>query len=361
MNKIPIEVSLHLRYLYQDLGIRGKQLLDKYKQFSKASIYRHAKKPIGSSAVDKRKSTPGRPSKLSERDKRSIIRQVEVLRDSVGNFTSRHVRVSAGIESRVSDETVRRVMRSNGLRYRHARKKGLLIRKDLKSRLAFARKVRRKLNPNIWKNGISFYLDGVSFTHKYNPSDQARAPKTMAWRRPNEGLKYKCTAKGSHEGTGGKVAHFIAAISYGKGIVLCEQYHGKLNGQSFANFVREHFARLVSDCSNPKGKLFLQDGDPSQNSKKANDAIHDVGARKFSIPPRSPDINPIENIFHQVKRKLNSDAIENNIVQENFKTFSDRVKTTMEKFSTHIIDKTIESMDKRIGLIIKSRGQRTKY
>ena len=120
----------------------------------------------------------------------------------------------------------------------------------------------------------------------------------------------------------------------------------------------------VFACKNArraKGKLFLQDGDPSQNSKKANDAIHDVGARKFSIRPRSPDINPIENIFHQVKRKLNSDAIENNIVQENFKTFSDRVKTTMEKFSTHIIDKTIESMDKRIGLIIKSRGQRTKY
>ena len=62
-----------------------------------------------------------------------------------------------------------------------------------------------------------------------------------------------------------------------------------------------------------------------------------------------------------MKRKLNSDAIENNIVKENFKTFSDRVKTTMEKFSTHIIDKTIESMDKRIGLIIKSKGQRTKY
>ena len=50
----------------------------------------------------------------------------------------------------------------------------------------------------------------------------------MAWRRPNEGLKYKCTAKGSHEGTGGKVAHFFAAIVCGKGITLCEQYHACL-------------------------------------------------------------------------------------------------------------------------------------
>ena len=82
-----------------------------------------------------------------------------------------------------------------------------------------------------------------SVLRKFNPADQACAPKTMAWRRPNEGLKYKCTAKGSHKGTGGKVTHFFAAIAYGKEIVLCEQYHGKLNGQSFANFVREHFPR----------------------------------------------------------------------------------------------------------------------
>ncbi|XP_028419243.1 uncharacterized protein LOC114545017 [Dendronephthya gigantea] len=160
----------------------------------------------------------------------------------------------------------------------------------------------------------------------------------MAWRRPNEGLKYKCTAKGSHEGTGGKVAHFIAAIAYGKGFVLCEQYNGKLNGQSFADFIRENFPRVFSSCSHSKGKLFLQDGDPSQNSKKANDAMHVVGARKFSIPPRSPDINPIENIFNLVKSKLNSDAIEKNIQYENFKTFSERVNETMEKFPTDVID-----------------------
>ena len=86
-----------------------------------------------------------------------------------------------------------------------------------------------------------------------------------------------------------------------------------------------------------------------------------MGGRKFSIPPRSPDLNPIENVFHLVKRKLNSDAIENNITQESFKEFSDRIRKTMENFPTSIIDNTIESMDKRISLIIKSKGQRIKY
>ena len=252
-------------------------------------------------------------------------------------------------------------MRADGLKYRHARKKGLLTKKDLKLRLAFARKVKRKLNPNFWKSGIAFYLDGVGFTHKYNPADQARAQKTMVWRRANEGLKSNCTAKGSHEGTGGKVVHFIAAIAYRKGFVLCQEYHGKLNGESFANFIREHFPRLFSASSNPKGKIFLQDGDPSQNSKKAKDAMDDVTARKFSIPPRSPDINPIENIFHLVKRKLAFDAIEKNIKRESPKQFTERVRETMKNFPIDTIDKTIESMEKRINIIIKSKGERTKY
>ena len=54
----------------------------------------------------------------------------------MGHFTSKRVRMSAGIGSCVSDECVRRVMHRAGLRYRHSRRKGLLTRKDLKIRLA---------------------------------------------------------------------------------------------------------------------------------------------------------------------------------------------------------------------------------
>ena len=71
----------------------------------------------------------------------------------------------------------------------------------------------------------------------------------------------------------GKKWHIFAVIAYGKGIVLCEQYHGELNCQSFAKFVREHFPRLFATCSNPKGKLFLQDTDPSQNNRRARDGV----------------------------------------------------------------------------------------
>ena len=119
----------------------------------------------------------------------------------------------------------------------------------------------------------------------------------MAWRLKNEDLHPHCTAKGSHVGSGGRVSHFIVAIAHQKGVVLCEQYEGKINGDMFSDFIKTHFEENFSQCKIPKGKRFLQDGCPVQNSKKARQALGTVGAIKFSIPPRSPDFNLIENVF----------------------------------------------------------------
>ena len=81
----------------------------------------------------------------------------------------------------------------------------------------------------------------------------------------------------------------------------------------------------------------------------------------FSIPPRSPDNKPIENFFHLVKKQLNRDALEENITQESYQQFSDRVKETILNFPVATIDNIIESMDKRMNMIIKKKGQRLRY
>ena len=84
--------------------------------------------------------------------------------------------------------------------------------------------MKREHTKDFWTKEIAFYLDGVSFVHKYNPADQARAPKGRIWRKDDEGLAFGCTAKGSHCGTGGRVAKFMVAITYREGVILCEQY-----------------------------------------------------------------------------------------------------------------------------------------
>ena len=92
---------------------------------------------------------------------------------------------------------------------------------------------------------------------------------------------------------------------------------------------------------NPTGKLFLQDGDPSQNSKAAKAAMDSIGCRLFTIPPRSPDLNPIENIFHLIGKVLKKDALASNMQYESFDNFCERVERTcwnfLRKLSTELL------------------------
>ena len=69
----------------------------------------------------------------------------------------------------------------------------------------------------------------------------------------------------------------------------------------FAQFILEHFNDTFEKKANLKQKLFLQYGDPGQNSKKAKVALDSIGAEIFSIPPRIPNMNPIEDIFNIAK------------------------------------------------------------
>ena len=173
-----------------------------------------------------------------------------------------------------------------------------------------------------------------------------------------EGLKLGCTSKGNKAGTGGKMAHFIVAIACGKGVMLCEQYEERFTGKYYADFVREHFTRAFANSANPRSKVFLQDGNPRQNSVAAKRALDEVNGKLFSIPPRSPDINPIENLFHLIQSKLDRDALDLNITKDTFECFSERVRETMRNYPVQTIDKIIDSMDRRMTEVIKCKGQR---
>ena len=97
-------------------------------------------------------------------------------------------------------------------------------------------------------------------------------------------------------------------------MILCEEYEGNMNGKRFSDFIHKQFPEAFKRSANPEGKLFLQDGDPSQNSKKATVAMNSIGVKKFTIPARMTEGNPIENVFNNVKRKVHDDAIEHNIM-----------------------------------------------
>ena len=226
--------------------------------------------------------------------------------------------------------------------------------------MKFCRRVqRKKLGSKFWNEGIAFYLDGKGFQFKTNPHDQARAPRACQWRKRSEGLEFGCTAKGRKEGQVN--INFMVAIAHNKGVVLCQRYDRAITAQKMADLVDQHFERAFEKSADPRGRRFLMDNCPEQNSRTALRAHDRVSAKVFLIPPRSPDLNPIENFFHQVNRKLQQQALVNNITRETKDELEYRIKKTMREFPLENINRLIESMPKRICMVIKAGGKRIPY
>ena len=258
LTQVPLEVSVHLRYLYQDKGIRGKKILKIYPKLSKATIYRHHKKPLADKTLDKLKHNHGRPRRISPWDKHIILHQIHILREQYGSFTIKRSRVRAEVKKDVSDETVRHVLHGAGYRFLHFRKKGLLKKHDLKKRHKFAQKVAKMLTNKFWEEVISFYIDAAGFQDKYNPRVQARSIQTMTWRLKNEGLHPDCSAKGSHMGSGGRVVIFIVAIAHQKVLFYVKSMKAKLMETCSQISSKHTFKKLSVDAGFQKAKGFFK-------------------------------------------------------------------------------------------------------
>ena len=90
-------------------------------------------------------------------------------------------------------------------------------------------------------------------------------------------------------------------------------------------------------------------------------ALKEIECELHQIPARSPDVNPIENVFHIVKTTLEKEAIDLQIRKESFDEFNNRVLRCFDNLDMSILDRTIESMPKRIEAILASKGKRIKY
>ena len=333
-------------------------------KISKSSSHRICNMAINKPENSKKCKKKGRPRKLNSRNVRSLIRTLKVLRLREPNVSVKSLVIESGLSlDTVSRRTFSRILNENGYGFLQRRKKGILSERDRVLRRRFCRKVKRfrQINEHFWMNEVSFYIDGVSFIHKFNPMRAATTTgMARVWRKKGEGLML--TGKGSKDLAGGRRVHVMVAIAHGKGVILAEPYE-KMNGNFFAHFIKSKF-NICFAKAGPKhdGKrIFVMDNDPSQSSKTAMNALRDVEGELLKIPARSPDLNPIENIFHIVKNSLREDAIKKRIEAESFSQFQERVVCALKCISCNVIDKTIESLPKRVDAIIKSGGYRTKY
>ena len=83
---------------------------------------------------------------------------------------------------------------------------------------------------------------------------------------------------------------------------------GPINGRSFLAYVEQFLAPTLSP-----GDIVIMDNLGSHKGPAVRRAIRAAGAKLFFLPPYSPDLNPIEQVFAKLKtllRKADERSIE---------------------------------------------------
>ncbi len=76
-----------------------------------------------------------------------------------------------------------------------------------------------------------------------------------------------------------------------------------VNGQIFADYVEQCLLPTLS-----RGDIVIMDNLSSHKRPAVRKAIRSVGARLLFLPPYSPDLNPIEQVFAKLKHLMRKAA-----------------------------------------------------
>ena len=91
---------------------------------------------------------------------------------------------------------------------------------------------------------------------------------------------------------------FLAALRHDRIDAPC-LFDGPINGQKFLAYVEQFLVPTLQP-----GDIVILDNLGSHKGRAVRKAVRAAGARLFFLPPYSPDLNPIEQVFAKLKHWL---------------------------------------------------------
>lgn len=126
-----------------------------------------------------------------------------------------------------------------------------------------------------------------------------------------------------------------------------------MNGERYVKLLEEKVYPLSFQLGDPSTQWFLMDDNaPPHRCRAATAFKTSAGIRTLTWPARSPDLNPIENLWSLLKL-----FIRRNVQPEDdLSRLEELLHRGWASISQEIINRTIESLPARIGKVIEKNG-----
>lgn len=277
----------------------------------------------------------GRPSKLSPRLKMSL----KTFNKKNNRLSCRkmalQVKTELGIH--VSHASVKNYLNAINIFAFSPIKKPLLSKKHIQKRYEASRRW-IKMSEDTVKSII--FSDESKFNLFYSDGS------IPVWRQPK---------------TGHKTENICPTVKFGGGSVMvwgCFSYFGKgrlhfidgiMDSAAYCNILSTHLF-ASANAMGLESFLFMQDNDPKHKSKLTSEFLAENEVELLDWPAQSPDMNPIENLWYIIKRKVAEKK------PKNKNQLKEEIKIAWEAIPDELCRKLALSFKKRSLELFRAKG-----
>ena len=289
----------------------------------------------------KDKPRSGRPQSTTDREKSFIGRTF--IKESSLSLRKGTAEINERRTKKISYSTIRRVLKKKEVIASLAVKKQFLSITDKKKRLKWC-KERKNWSIEKWAK--------VLFTDEANFEVTNRKGRFWFWRKKSPSTKYKFVLSKT-QGGGGSVGIWGCINKQGTG--MSSLYDGRLNSLRYIDILDDNLQASRDLFSLGDELIYQQDNAPCHTAGIVTDYFVQNQVEIMPWPARSPDLNPIENLWVWIDRKLQTKVITNK------DQLNEAIREAWLEIPAELCKALVESMPRRMAACIKANGGHTKY
>ncbi|KAL0173312.1 hypothetical protein M9458_033623 [Cirrhinus mrigala] len=274
----------------------------------------------------------GRPAKLSYRGRRALVREVK---KNPKITVAELQRCSREMGESCRKSTITAALHQSGLHGRVARRKPLLSARHMKARMD-SKMVRNKI---LWSDETKIELFGLN-------------SMGYVWRKPGTAHHLSNTVPTVKHG-GGSIMLWACFSAAGTGRLVATE--GKMNAAKYRDILDKNLLQSAQDLRLGRRFTAQQDNDPKHTAKITKEWLHNDSVTDLEWPSQSPDLNPIEHLWRDLKMAVHQ-RLPSNLTE------LERIcKEEWQRIPKSRCEKLVASFPKRLMAVLDQKGASTKY